>query len=81
MRITWQNRIKVSEKNLLRGACGGLFPNRHDRWSKMRGPTTSDLRATEWGSLTTAYIQKYGRATLNVCDALCGVHGLATIDR
>jgi hypothetical protein len=33
------------------------------------------------GSLTTAYIQKYGRAALNVCDALSGVHGLAIIDK
>jgi hypothetical protein len=31
--------------------------------------------------LTTAYIQKYGRAALNVCDAFSGVHGLATIDK
>jgi hypothetical protein len=42
---------------------------------------TPDMRATGWGFLTTAYIQKYGRAALNVCDALCGVHGLATIDK
>jgi hypothetical protein len=47
----------------------------------MRVPTTSDLRATEWGSLTTTNIQKYGRAALNVCDALCAVYGLATIDK
>jgi hypothetical protein len=47
----------------------------------MRVPTTSDLRAKEWGFLTTAYIQKYGRAALNVCEALYGVHGLATIDK
>jgi hypothetical protein len=31
--------------------------------------------------LISTYIQKYGRATLNVFDALCGVHGLATIDK
>jgi hypothetical protein len=31
--------------------------------------------------LITAYIHKYGRAALNVCDALCGVHGLATVDK
>jgi hypothetical protein len=47
----------------------------------MRGPTTSDLPAIEWGTLTTAYLHKYGRPTLKVCDAICEVHGLGTIEK